>query len=204
MKIIIMAAGNGKRWTGSLPKQLTEFDGEALLYRTIRLLAENGAHDITVTVSNRLFQLLDFSKTKPATLYKPKNNTQEIDRFLSCLEIWADETLFLYGDTYYTAEAIAKILAQYTRPASFYGRRRGNDVKKYGEMFALRANTNDPNFEKILQGIRLREVAGEARGLGWDVYRAYEKRNFVELDPRVEDFDKVEEVDIYKKIHNLR
>ena len=206
MKIIIMAAGSGKRWEGERPKHLTEFDGEPLLLRTLRLLHEKEQSDVYVTVSDALMEHLVPGTFEPygSIFYKPHGNVQEIDRFLSCREIWGEETLFLYGDVYYTAEAIVQILGQYIRPISFYGRRRGNDVKRYGEMFALRANTNDPKFEKILLAIREREIKGEARGLGWDVYRAYEKRNFVELDPRVEDFDKVEEVGIYKKIHNLR
>lgn len=202
-----MAAGKAKRWTGDKPKQLTEFDGEPLLYRTIRLLSEAG-YACDITVSEDLLAQLDLEKVlleNGAATYVPKNNNQEIDRFLSCREIWGEDTLFLYGDAYYTPEAIATMLENFRSPVTFYGRRRGNDVKKYGEMFGLRVQfRSDIRFEKILAGIRVREIAGEARGLGWDVYRAYEKRNFIELDPRVEDFDYVEEVDIYKKIHNLQ
>lgn len=199
-----MAAGRAKRWTGDRPKQLTEFDGEPLLYRTIRLLAESGVENITVTVSDALFQLLDFSRVAPATIYQPKNNVQEIDRFLSCREIWGSDTLFLYGDVYYTRGAISQILGNFAVPVTFYGRRRGNSVKPYGEMFALRVLTNDSVFQTCCNYIREEEIAERKRGLGWDVYREYGKINFVELDPHVEDFDKVEEVVKYKKIYNLQ
>jgi choline kinase len=205
-RIIIMAAGSGKRWTGDKPKQMTEFDGEPLIYRTIRLLLEAGIEkrDIVLTISDALHKAIPYGNLFSVLMFKPQNNDQEIDRFLSCKPMWDDDTLFLYGDVYYTSEAISQILTTYARPVTFYGRRRGNDVKRYGEMFALRADTKDSHFLEVLNGIRVREIAGQARGLGWDVYRAYEKRNFIELDPRVEDFDYVSEVETYKKIYGIR
>lgn len=198
-----MAAGKAKRWTGEKPKQLTEFDGEALLYRTIRLLAEAGMKDITVTVSEELLSVLDIPRVAPATVFQPVNNVQEIDRFLSCREIWGDDTLFLYGDAYYTRGAISQILGNFATPITFYGRRRGNNVKPYGEMFALRVLTKDYVFQTCCNFIRDEEISGRKRGLGWDVYREYGKVNFVELDPHVEDFDKVEEVIKYKKLYGI-
>jgi choline kinase len=203
-RTIIMAAGKAKRWTGDRPKQLTEFNGEAILYRTIRLLTEAGQSDIAVTVSEELLKLLDMQKMELADIYVPQNNVQEIDRFLSCKEIWGEYTLFLYGDAYYTSEAIDTLIGKYDPPVTFYGRRKRNAVKEYGEMFGLKADTSNPHFEAVLREIREREINGEARGLGWCVFKAYEKRNFVELDSRVEDFDKVDEVERFRQVHNLK
>ena len=214
MRIIIMAGGKAKRWTGDKPKQLTEFFGEPLLKRTIRLLSEAKVlgTDIVVTMSRELSGIMrtpeyrekfDGYPYNAVTGFVSDDNIQEIDRFLSCKSQWEGDTIFLYGDVFYTDEAINKILSTFLLPVTFFGRRRGNNMKPYGEMFGLRADTSDPKFENILLEIRAREKNGEARGLGWDVYRAYNKSNFVELDARLEDFDKVEEVNIYKKIYGI-
>ncbi len=202
-RIIIMAAGKAKRWTGEWPKHLTEIGGEPILYRTVRLLAEVGATDMFITVSRELYAAMDCSRITQADLYIPDKNVQEIDRFLSCRDLWTRDTIFLYGDAYYTETAIKQILWNNTPPVTFYGRKRGNEVKPYGEMFAIRANALDEVFLLKLATIRGLEIAGTRRGLGWDVYRAYGKTNFVELDPLVEDFDKLEDVARFKQVHAL-
>lgn len=201
--VIIMAAGSARRWTDIVPKQLVEIDGEIILYRTLRLLREAGIVHPTLTASPHLLNFVERWKMGAAEVYVPTENFQEIDRFLSCQERWGEQTLFLYGDVYYTKEAISQILHNYAPPVTFYGRRSGNTVKPYGEMFALRADTSDPLFIERLKTIREQEMLGQRRGLGWDVFKAYGSTNFVELDQLVEDFDTVDDVKNYKKSRNI-
>jgi molybdopterin-guanine dinucleotide biosynthesis protein A len=199
---IIMAGGKSTRWTGAVPKQLVVIDGETLLERTIRILREQGATNIHVTVSPALREYMEengIRLTCPAHIFS--TNTQEIDRFLSCSPIWGEDTCFLYGDTFYTTEAIQKIMAQFIPPTTFYGRKSGNKNKRYGEMFALRVRYPREGFVTELERLREKEKQGEIRGLGWDVYRAYRKQRFVELDPKCEDFDKLEDYETFIAHH---
>lgn len=199
-----MSAGESKRWTGDQPKQMTMIKGEPLLYRTVRILKELKQDDIYITVTPELKPLLEtLAIANKITLFEPKNNVQEIDRFLSCEEVWDKSILFLYGDTFYTKEALQDMIEKFNEPISFYGRRGGNDRKPYGEMFGLRVKffRNAEYFKNRLNEIRELEIKGEKRGLGWDVYRAYDKKNFFEIDPRVEDFDNVEDVEKFLSIY---
>lgn len=189
-RFIIMADGKGNRWEGSKPKHLIEVDNEPLIQRTIRLL---GDEDIIISSHNNY----NF-----APRYEPNDNIFEIDRFYSNREIWTNDTCFIYGDVYYTENAIKKIKDP-IKNIAFYGRRKKNKLKKYGEMFAIRVINPFDQFKLVLEVLRDKEKKGLVRGLGWDVFKLYNRRNFVELDEMCEDFDKIEDLvkwaDFYEK-----
>jgi choline kinase len=193
-KYIIMADGKAKRWTLDTPKHLVEIEGEPILKRTVRLL---GDEDIVITSHNEAYNF--------APRYEPFNNIMEIDRFLSNEEIWNIEgdTVFIYGDVFYSEKAIETIKKVPTKSVTFFGRRKANKVKKYGEIFAVKVS-NYGLFKFVCEGVRVREQRGLARGLAWDVFRALDKKNFVELDSIVEDFDKPEDLENFLKVYALQ
>lgn len=103
MKYVIMAAGKGTRWNNYLgvPKHLIEINGETLLGRTTRLLKENGINNYVITGTDERY--LQFGE-----LISQTNNDCEIDRFEE--SIIDGLVCYLYGDVYYTDEAIKTII----------------------------------------------------------------------------------------------
>ena len=93
MKILILAAGDGKRWGKAygVPKQLLKIDGETLLDRMIRQCRENGGDDITIIGSFQGDAKNDrFSSRLKRYLF------QEI------AERYGEPFILLNGDCYYT------------------------------------------------------------------------------------------------------
>ena len=77
--------------------------GETLLERTVRLLHEyDAAAEVIITSHNTQLHI------DGAERYEPKNNVLEIDRFTA--ELIGDNMCFLYGDVYYSEEAIKTIV----------------------------------------------------------------------------------------------
>ena len=130
MKYIIMADGKGTRWQNynDIPKHFIEIGGETLLARTVRLLNEGDeAADVIITSHDPRYEV------PGARRYEPLNNHLEIDRFTE--ELIGDDVCFLYGDTYYSQEAMDTILKTETEDMIFFG----NDHSDCGSVTYLNA-----------------------------------------------------------------
>jgi len=200
MRVIIMAAGRGTRWNNYLgvPKQLAKIDGEPILYRTIRLLKENGITDIAVTVSEKNC----FGDLLGAKEIVGKSEL-ELDRFKNAEKNNPD--VILYGDVFYTEKAIKTILSTECDKTIFFGRS-GNNLltgKKHGELLAVK--TDKAFFKKVNE---LYEIAPSmSRCIGWELYnyvvygeahrfspqkKMKEKgmlKDFIEINDWTDDFD---------------
>lgn len=93
-----------------IPKQLITINGERLVERTIRLLKENGEHTIVVLSNNPVFDGLAVPRVED-----PKNDyVHGTDRLW--LRAFYDgfsenaEVCYIFGDVYFTEEAIKKIV----------------------------------------------------------------------------------------------
>lgn len=178
MRVIIMADGKGTRWNnfGNCYKQMVEVDGEKLLHRTVRLLKEAGIEDIWITSHDPDYDV------PGTTRYEPQNNEFEIDKFCACEEIWGDDVVFLWGDTYFTKEALQTIL---TKPVQsvphgtagkgflFFGRYGGSDItgKVWGEIFGLHVTDIDL-FLHDLEYVKDQYLRGIMGRCGtWALYR---------------------------------
>lgn len=192
-KYIIMAAGTGTRWNNYLgvPKHLIEFNGETLLGRTTRLLKENGITDYVITCANSRYK--EYGPTAAQTKYDC-----EIDRF--------EETLtngpicYLYGDVYYSENAIKQIINTETEDVLFFGHE--------WEIFAIKIKNRDLFFthKKRVKDLYL---SGEiSRCIGWEVYRSMHNIPFsehiisdryIKIIDETDDIDYPEEYEIFKK-----
>lgn len=156
MKYVIMAAGNGTRWNNYLgvPKHLIEINNETLLGRTTRLLKENGISDYIITSHDKRYKV--YGKTINQT-----SHDCEVDRFE---EINADEICYLYGDVYYTEEAIKTIIETKTDNILFFG---SNE-----EIFAVKVKNKKLFFKhkNIVKKMFLSKKIN--RCIGWEVYRS--------------------------------
>lgn len=155
MIYIIMADGDGKRWNNYLgkPKHLIEINGETLIGRTARLLRENGINDFIITTRDRRYA--QYGKTKPQSF-----RDAEIDRF----EEVNKPVCYLYGDVYYTDQAIKTIVHKRPKDVLFFGSEE--------EIFAVKVKDLDLFYRNRNDVKRLFRQGWITRCIGWEVYRS--------------------------------
>ena len=196
---IVLAAGEGKRWgnyTG-VPKHLISIDGETLIERTVRQVRRY-ADKVYVVSSDSTYQLQNAELFIPKQEYIPA----EIHKFTSSRSLWSEQTLLLFGDAYYTDEAIS-IIAQDTNDFTFLLRSEASSFtqKKYGEIYALAFNESaHPQINQALDNLLNQQEVLHAGG--WHLLKVLvglnnksrnkdylTKGHFIEIDDWTEDFD---------------
>lgn len=157
MKYIIMAAGLGTRWNNYLgvPKHLIEINGETLLGRTTRLLKENGINDYVITCEDPRYA--QYGPTSPQTYHDC-----EIDRFEE--KLVDGPVCYLYGDVYYTTNAIKTIIETPANDILFFGHE--------GEIFAVKVKDREL-FSKHKSKVKELYLSHKInRCIGWEIYRS--------------------------------
>ena len=189
MKYIIMADGKGTRWNNynDIPKHFAEVNGEPIIVRTVRLLNEmDGDASVVVTSHDPRYDI-------PGSVrHEPLNNVLEIDRFTE--ELIEDNICFLYGDTYYSEEALRTITAMETEDMEFFGNSKS--------IVAIKVRDGEL-FRKHVARVRKLYLEGAIKKcIGWQVYQSFtglpfEEKiigpNFTVLDDDTEDFNTPEE-----------
>jgi len=103
-RYLVLAAGVGYRWHDHLgiPKHLLCLDGERLIHRTVRQLADRGQRDVWIVGPD------DVRYRSPhATLWTPPKveiTKTQVDKFLSSRQLWNVEgpTVFMWGDVWWS------------------------------------------------------------------------------------------------------
>lgn len=155
MKFIIMCAGKGKRWKNYLgiPKHFVKINGETLIGRTTRILKEHNI-DYVITSSDKRYK--KYGITIPQS-----SNDCEVDRFENTKD---KEICYLYGDVYYTDEALDTIINTLTNEILFFG----SDE----EIFAIKI-INKPLFMKHKNRVKRLYLKNKIeRCIGWEIYRS--------------------------------
>lgn len=160
MRYIIMADGKGIRWNNynNIPKHLISFDGETILSRTVRLIRDRDSQaEIFITSHDPRYDI------PGAVRHEPLNNVLEIDRFTK--ELIQDDICFLYGDTFYSDEAMDVILGTDTDKVLFFGNGRSIVAIKAadGKLF-------DAHVERVRK-LFLENAIDTCKG--WQVYQSY-------------------------------
>ena len=239
IKFLIACSGDEKRWDNYLgvSKHLVEINGERLLDRTIRLIKERikdkhtGRYTINVIGFSKLY------KTNNSVLKVPHYSSQE-EKDKHCeypflyvsKKWWTDNKLdvqsnnkpdskpdintiiILFGDVYFTEEAIDTIIetASKSDQYEFYGRSNASTITKkpYGEIFgvSIPKSSMETVWDAILEVKKLRDDDKIDTFSEWEIYRklqsidlySYEiKDNFTIIDDFTEDFDCPEDYDMW-------
>jgi hypothetical protein len=205
MRAIIMADGLGERWLSSVvgteyertPKQLITVERQTLLARTVSLLYGFGMRDVWITSHDPRMEV------GGAIRYEPENNTHCLDKLQACKPIWDTKygTLFLYGDVYYSADAISKIRNIPVKDRFlFFGRMNVSYYSGCGhEIFCKKIE----DFDYLEECISWVKFHLPDYGGGWELYRRmclgvtevdrlkihipYD--HFISIDDLTEDFD---------------
>jgi hypothetical protein len=218
MRAIIMADGKAIRWYaniqkkywGNISKQLVEVDGEAILHRTVRLLKENNINDIKITSHEPAHEV------EGATRAEPDIN---IDKFAASKPIWNFEeiTLFLYGDVFYTDEAMKTIVEFPVDKFLFFGRFGQSALTGHGdEIFAVKISGKEAH-KKFLEAalmIYVWKELGYGKNSAWEIYRYLNGArppevyihsrypNFVDILDFTDDFDTPEIYEHWLEVYN--
>lgn len=217
MRVIIMADGRAIRWYndvqnqiwGSRTKQMIEVDGEPILHRIVRLCLENGVEDIWITSHKSEHDV------PGTTRFEPEYN---FDKFYAARPIWSvDDTLFLYGDVFYTEEAMSTIVNTNVEDFIFFGQFGVSPLTGHGgEIYAVRVR-GEKTFllfiEAILTCYMWKELQ-KGKNSAWeilrymngargkDVYVHTTQLNFVEIQDLTDDFDTPEHYLHWLEVYN--
>lgn len=174
MKYVILADSKNSQ-PFVIPRQLLEFNGEKLVQRTVRLLKENGVNDILITSHDKRFDNLG------AIRYEPLNNDYDpytmqgywLNAFPQ--ELLTEAICFLFGDVYYSENAIktiVKIPAKETLFFCSYENKNPKYIKHHDEPLAYKIIDYNLFKEKIEEVKKLKDIGVCCREpIVWEVYR---------------------------------
>lgn len=127
---IIMAAGEGKRMRSTLPKVLHEIDGEAMVFRILKKVAQHGITNVLLVCGNHLetireYVMTNLDKEKNKTLFShmsityvlqavPRGTGDAVRQCLPHLDTYSDSTpiIILNGDTPLIDVTLGQFVAQ--------------------------------------------------------------------------------------------
>lgn len=219
-RAIIVAAGEATRWKNHLGtnKHLIIIEEEPLLHRTIRLLRERGIVDIFVVSKDD--PRYKIKKTKQYIAKLDYENNADADKFLSSRELWneKDRTILIYGDCYFTDDAMDKIVNYKGEKWMLFCRPDASKITgtKWGECFAISflPHQNIECEEKLHYIAELKKTDVITRCGGWELYRAMTGRvgekvrrphtmietdtaGYIVIDDWTDDFDYPEDYDTW-------
>ena len=213
MRVLILCAGEGSRWNNytGVPKYKLLIEGEVLIERTVRQFLEY-TDDIVIVSNGDLY--IDGASSYPA---KKEKRYKDMDKFLSSHEQWSDtRTIIVYGDTYYTDEAV-KTIATNDRPLCFYLREGSSEItgKRWGEIFGLSfdGSLNKFMLEVLTNILFKRVVKDDPPPAGWTLLRyilnvkknkeIFAPKNsyaYIVIDDWTEDFDYPHDLDTWQRL----
>ena len=172
MKFIIMCGGNYNYW--KTPKQLSIINGERLVDRTIRLLKENNVEEIYISSNNPIFDSCNVPR-----LINTKNDfdvkeTETQGYWLDAFYPVEESVTYLFGDVYYSEEAIKKIVEFKSNRNILFGSKIALNKlhKNWGEPFAYIVN----DYKLFFDGINnVKELFNQGKverhPIVWELYR---------------------------------
>lgn len=172
MKYIIMCGGNYNYW--KTPKQLSIINGERLVDRTIRLLKENNVEEIYISSNNPAFDSCNVPR-----LINTKNNfdvkKESVEGYwLDAFYPLEEPITYLFGDVYFTPEAIKKIVEYKNNRNILFGSKIALNKlhKNWGEPFAYIVN----DYKLFFDGINnVKELFNQGKierhPIVWELYR---------------------------------
>lgn len=171
MKYIIMCGGEYKAF--KTPKQLSVVRGEVLIDRTIRLLKENGVSDLYISSNNPIFD-------KYAPRLENKENNMVVENG-KCTGYWLDafypindEVCYIFGDVYFSPEAIKTIVEYESSENVLFGNSvaKNEEHQNWGEPFAYKVK----KYDEFMNGVKaVKKLFDEGKTIRhpivWELYR---------------------------------
>lgn len=213
-RIIIIASGEATRWGNHLgvSKHMIPINGKPLLQDTVDKFKAALPEAEIIIASNYLYPISKCIREEVVI----NSDNYDCDKFINSSHLWnrRGNTIILYGDVFFTHEAVKRILSTHRIGYSFdfFSRFAGSQFtgKPYGENFAIVFGhlMNDTMRQALLDNVEYSRNNSGARSGGWEWYRRLvgipldEHRittNFVEIDDFTEDFDTPADFDTWLK-----
>lgn len=163
------------------PRQLIKINGERLIERTIRLLKENGIEDIIITSHDKRFDNLGAIRYEPkSNYYIPNFDDYKLNKgyWLNAypIELLKKPITFLYGDIYYSENAIKKIVESNTETTLFFCSHNNKElsyIKNHDEPLAYKV-VDYELFKKHLEKVKKYKDKGLCvrEPITWELYRS--------------------------------
>lgn len=227
---VILCADNENsqiRWNNYLGvshKQFMVIDNERLIDRTVRLLnLYNPESKIYIVARSDDFKV---NGSELIILDKATKQSTCERTYIEVRDLWfnSDETIFMYGDVWYSDECVKTISNYFGNNIHFFGRKSPSSItgKPYQEQFAL--YINKPNYDKLINSIyKLEKMYQEKKIWRIAVWQLYDllhnnppinhqapsiinKGDWTEINDFTEDFDNPKDYDMwierYRGINN--
>ena len=216
MKYIILANSNDTD-KFEIPRQLIKMNGEPLVARTIRLLKENGIKDIIIIARDERFNDLGASKYTPINNnYDYKNKETTNGYWLNAFpqELMNEPVCFMWGDVYFSEEAIKTIVETKTNSHLFfctYKNKCKEYIKNHDEPLAYKV-VDTEIFKKHIELVKKMYDKGLTvrHPIVWELYRSLNginvnwhtmTKNYVAINDISCDIDSMK--DVYKLKNKL-
>lgn len=192
------------------PRQLTEINGEILIKRTIRLLKENGIDDILITSHDKRFDDLGATRYEPLyNDYVPRERGYWLNAFPS--ELLNEPICFLFGDVYYSENAIKTIVNTDTKNILFfctYENKCEKYIKHHDEPLAFKV-VDYIMFKEHIERVKDYKDKGLCvrEPITWELYRSINgqdinthimTKNYVAINDESCDIDSVNDIMLLK------
>lgn len=189
MKYIIMCGGTYPKF--KKPKQLLKVNGEVLVERTIRLLKENGVEDISLSISsnNNYYDYLNLPLLLHENKYYAgceKENLGSKYSWLNAFYPTDEEACYIYGDVYFSEEAIKTIVNKITDDILFFcikdvqdGRETRNSKGREPLAFKVANQKRFRNaINDLLKQIDEGKFVDKIQPFSWHLYRYLNNMNY--------------------------
>ena len=204
-KYIILSDGTPEGF--NIPRQLIKINGEPLIKRTIRLLKENGIKDIIITSHDSRFDDLGVTRYEP--LYNDWDYINHTGYWLSAfpVELLNEPVTFLFGDVYYSENAIKTIVQSKTDSILFLCSYKNSDkryIKHHDEPFAFKV-VDYVMFKEHIERVKTLKDEGKCcrEPITWELYRSINNqdinthemtKNFIAINDESCDIDTINDI----------
>ena len=189
-----------------IPRQLTKINNEEIARRTIRLLKENGIKDIIITAHDKRFDNLGATRYEPLyNDYIPNKRGYWLNAFP--IELLNEPICFLFGDVYYSENAIKTIVETETKSTLFfcsYKNTSSKYIKHHDEPLGYKV-VDYELFKKHIQIVKDFKDSGKAfrEPIVWELYRSinnqpinehYMTTNYIAINDESCDIDTINDI----------
>lgn len=203
MKYIIMAGGEYEAWQS--PRHFTEYKGEPIIARTIRLLRENGISDISISTNCKAFSRFGVPILEHENDYYAREYNDVDGQWCNCFYPTDEPACYVFGDVLFSPNAVRTIVETETDDIMLFGSKSPfapNYPKIYIEPFAFKVQNQKHLHEAIEEVKRLDRLgAFKRRPIAWEVWSVIRgtdpneiNYNYIPINDYTCDIDKPSEV----------
>ena len=178
-----MCGGTYSQW--SIPRHLMEINKEPIVFRTVRLLKEQGIDDIAISSNNNVFRHFDvplLSHKNNFIGYADFGNGYWVEAFYDT----GEPTCYLMGDVVFSKQAIKTIVETKTDDIQFFASAppfAENYCKEYAEPFAFKVVNVEHFRNAIKDTIRLEKMGRfNRRAIAWELWQVIKNTPFNKID----------------------